>query len=106
MFAYFVPIGVGLLITVLSVRSLIHSGWYRRRWPWIGALLGSLLLWVPAVVLFMVAPQLWPQVNRGSTDAYYQLMNWQILWIFLGIPVGLISVLVFLALGRPRREAV
>lgn len=104
MFPYYVPAGIGLLFTVLSGVALVQSDRCRRRWPWMVALVAALLLWVPALVLFTVAPAIWPQATHGRSDAYYQLMGWQTLWIFLGIPVGLIAVLVFMSLGRRRQE--
>jgi hypothetical protein len=99
-FPYYVPIAIGLLFTALSTRALIHSGQYRSPWPWLCALLASLLLWIPALGLFVAAPRLWPQASDGTSEAYSQLMGGQIAWIFLEVPVGFLGAIMFIGIGR------
>lgn len=103
MFPYYVPVIIGLLCSSIAVHALAHRGLYRRPWMWIAGLLASLLLWLPGLVLFVAIPHIWPQVNNGGSSAYYALMGWQIAWIFLGIPVGLIACILFMAIGSARR---
>jgi hypothetical protein len=83
-----------------SFRRRLFHGRYFRRWPWILALLASLLLWVPAIILFPIATHLWPKTGNGASGSYYLLLGWQIAWIFLGIPTALIATLVFIRIGR------
>lgn len=104
MFPYYVPAIIGLLFAAMSIFALVHSEQYHRRWPWLVALLASLLLWVPALVLFVAVPLIWPQVNNGRSDAYYRLMGWEVAWIFLGLPLGFISALICVGVGQEDRR--
>jgi len=99
MFPFYVPAALGIALTVVGVLLLRQprTPW-RRVWLIVG-MLGASLVWIPGPVLFVLVPHLWPQSLIGSSPEYYQLMGWEILWIFLGIPVGLIITAAGLGLG-------
>lgn len=101
MFPWYAPTALGLLLTILAVPGLRGT----HRFAWSVAFLASLLLWVPGVVLFRLIPTLVPAPLHGSTEAYYTVMGWQVLWIFLGIPLGFITFLVAAVVASRARPA-
>lgn len=104
MFPYYVPAALGAVFTVVAVTALINSKHYGRTWPWVVTLVAALVLWIPALLLFLVIPTLYPSTTIGHSADYTELMGWQIVWIFVCIPPAFIIALIFAVIGVDGRH--
>ena len=91
---------VCVAVGIHSIVTCVRSG---NRWPFIAALLASLMIIVPIVVAFVVGKETW-----NSWFMSQPMESAGLLWALTIMPLAIIAVIVFTVIGvwRQRRHKV